>query len=115
MRVQLAAALMVSAACGAAPAQTVANARVPSSASQKDCENLLEHVVDLTWLAQPTTFHFDAYGEDRHEFKKQLRSERGSRFLELCGAVSSARVECAQVAAELDAVRSCDPRLVLAD
>lgn len=109
-------AVALALACRAAPpARDPSTSVAASKASRRACEELLTHVIDLTWLAQPTRFHFDAYGEDRHEFERELRSTRGPALVKACRAVPAAHVACAREAADLDGVRACDPRLIPGD
>lgn len=110
-------------ACGGAPPVSQRASEIPSVPRAK-CDELVEHVIDLAWLAEAqveTKDHGsvgtwnDGYAEDRHEYKRALRAAQGPRLARRCSVSTIAHVDCALAAETLDAVGACDTSLIISD
>jgi len=91
--------LALVAACGRSRAPHPPSAATPSATR---CDELVEHVVDLAWLAHASkvaeghgmvgTWN-DGYAEERHEYKKELRAAHAQALSERCLRSSTSRVD----------------------
>jgi len=113
-------ALCVSCGGSRSPAPASAGHGSAAAPSSAKCDELLEHVVHLAWLAraaQITEGHGmmgswnDGYVEDRYEYKKELRATQGPRLSDRCMHSSLAHVDCALAAKTIEAVATCDALL----
>ena len=110
-------------ACGSPPAPPpVAHRAAEAPPSSEKCEELVAHVIDLAWVAHaaevaeghgPVGTWNDGYGEDTHEYKKELRVAEGPQLAERCTHAAVADVDCALAAETIDAVARCDASLTL--
>ncbi len=121
MRSAIAFGLLI--ACGGAPAPPPTASRAAAvPPSRETCNELVEHAIDLAWLAHasevaeghgPVGTWSDGYGEDRHEYTKELRVAQGPQLAERCAHATVPHVDCALAAETVDAVTRCDASLAL--
>ncbi len=79
------------------------------AASEEQCKQLLDHLVDLEFKKAGTNAQADSQKNDLAKQKTAVAEARWGDFLDACQAKTAKdRVECALVASDLDAVAKCD-------
>ena len=80
-----------------------------SSASEEQCKQLLDHLVDLEFKKAGTNAQAESQKVDLGKQKAAVAEARWPDFLEACQQkTAKERVECALAASDLDAVAKCD-------
>jgi hypothetical protein len=87
----------------------VALAGCGKAASEEQCKQLLDHLVDLEFKKAGTTATADAQKKDLASQKAAVAEAKWPDFVEACQQKTAKdRVECAMAAGDLDAVAKCD-------
>jgi len=93
---RLCAVLVLTAACGKA-------------ASEEQCKNLLDKLVELEFKKAGANAQADAQKADLAKQKTAVNEAKWPEFYEACRQkTAKERVECALAAGDLDAVAKCD-------
>ncbi len=78
-------------------------------ASEDQCKQLLDHLVELEFKKAGATGTADSQKADLEKQKQKVVEEKWPEFLEACQQKTAKdRVECALAANDLDAVAKCD-------
>jgi len=78
-------------------------------ASEEQCKQLLDHLVDLEFKKAGTTAGADSQKKDLASQKTAVAEAKWADFAEACQQKTAKdRVECALAAGDLDAVAKCD-------
>ena len=79
------------------------------AASEEQCKQLLDHLVELEFKKAGTNAQADSQKKSLGDQKTAVAEARWGDFLEACQAKTAKdRVECALAASDLDAVAKCD-------
>jgi hypothetical protein len=87
----------------------VALAGCTKGASEEQCKQLLDHLVELEFKKAGATAGADVQKKDLASQKAAVAEAKWTDFLEACQQKTAKdRVECALAAGDLDAVAKCD-------
>jgi hypothetical protein len=87
----------------------VVTAGCGKAASEEQCKQLLDHLVELEFKKAGATATADTQKADLGKQKTAVAEAKWPDFLEACQAKTAKdRVECALAAGDLDAVAKCD-------
>lgn len=88
---------------------TVLAAGCGKAASEEQCKQLLDHLVDLEFKKGGTNAQAESQKTDLAKQKAAVAEARWGDFLDACQQkTAKERVECALAASDLDAVAKCD-------
>lgn len=77
--------------------------------SEGQCQQLLEHLIDLEFKKAGTSTASDAAKAELTKQKDAVRTSKSPEFISTCkDKTAKARVECALKATTLEAVAECD-------